>query len=46
MNLMPTLSLSDWNSEIDGWERCRSLNVVHIWISTMSEINKEKKSIP
>ena len=44
MNLMPTLSLSDWNSVIDGWERYyRSLNVVHIWIGTMSKINKENK---
>ena len=42
MNLMPTPSLSDWNSMIDGWESCcRSLNIVHVWIGTMSEINNK-----
>ena len=42
MNLMPTPSLNDWNGVIDSWERCcRSLNVVYVWIGTMSEINKK-----
>ena len=41
MNLMPTPSLSDWNSMLDSWERCcRNLNVVHVCAGTIPKINK------
>ena len=47
MNLMPTPSLSDWNSVFDSWERCRrDLNVVHVYIGNVSKINKENKYVP
>ena len=42
MNLIPTPSLIDGNSVLDGWKRCcSSLNIVHVYICTMSEINKQ-----
>ena len=44
MNLMPTPLLNDWNSMLDSRERCcGNLNVVHVYIGTISKINKENK---
>ena len=42
---MPTLSLSNWNSVFDDWERC--LNEVHICIGTMfkRKYRKLKRSL-
>ena len=43
MNLMPTPLMSDWDSMFDSWKRCcRDLNVVHVYIGAIFEINKVK----
>ena len=43
MNLMPTSLKSDWDSIFDSLEKCcRDLNVVHVYIGTISKINKVK----